>query len=133
MNKLLYTKISINLVQNILLYFFLFFILILPDYLLQIRIIEISQSILVIFIFLWYLIKNILQKKINIFLIISFIFFIWRSGSSYIINDSVHDIVNTLIILSLILIINVDIKQNSFEILTGLNILLSVYVLSNFL
>ncbi|WP_066190754.1 O-antigen ligase family protein [Gracilibacillus timonensis] len=83
-----------------------------------------------IFLFLVYF--TVTKKQLNIFVITSLIFLIWRSVSSYYFSDGVMDLVNSTRIASLILLVNIFIKKYPKSTLSATDFLFSAYIVLNF-
>ncbi|MCE7792393.1 O-antigen ligase family protein, partial [Salipaludibacillus sp. CUR1] len=73
------------------------------------------------------------KKEYNLFIILSIIFIIWRSFSSYYFSEGVLDLVNSFRILTLILLINITIKKYPKSTLKALSALFGFYIILNFI
>lgn len=109
------------------------FILIPPNYLMNFDFFYKINNFMLLGIFSLLFTLNIIYKKINLFIVIVFIFLSWNSLSSYFIVDGVLDFFNNIRILSIVLLINILIKNHTFSILRSLNLIFSIYILTNFL
>ncbi|MEJ8767647.1 O-antigen ligase family protein [Oceanobacillus sp. HCA-5259] len=81
--------------------------------------------------FFYLLFITFFKKEINLFIIFSFIFFIWRTFSSYYYSNGVLDLVNSSRILTLILLINITIKKYPKSTLRAISIVFSSYIILN--
>lgn len=107
--------------------------LILPDYFQSIKIVN-DFTVLITGIIFFYLFGiTFMKKEFNIFVIASFIFFIWRSFSSYYFSGGVLDLINSLRIVTLILLINITVKRYPKSTLQALSILFGTYITLNFI
>src|SRR5699024_2158895 len=110
---------------------FLLFPLILPDYFQNINIIE-NFSILIVGIMFVYLFAiSILKKELNIFVIGTIIFFLWRSLTSHYLMGVVLDLVNSLRIVTLILLVNIMVRRFPRSTLKALSIIFGIYIVMN--
>lgn len=91
------------------------------------------NNILLIIIFLILLLLTIFKKKLNIYVLLIFIFLLWNTLSSYFLADGVLDFFNNLKVISIVLLVNVLIKNHFFSLLKALNTLFSIYIYINFI
>jgi len=111
----------------------LLFPIILPDYLESIDIISNISVLIVGIMFIYLLVFNFIKKDINIFVIVSVIFFVWRMFSSYYLTDGVMDLVNSIRIITLILFLNLVIKRFPKSTLKALSTIFGLYIVINFI
>jgi len=114
----------------------LFFILIFimpPAFFSNINLFDFFNKILIILIFIILVILTTVKRRINSFVLLSFIFIGWNSMSSYLLAGGVLDLFNNLKILSFILIINIMVKNKTLSLLRSLNLLFGFYIVLNFL
>lgn len=110
----------------------LLFPLIPPDYLQSITLIENISVLMIGIMFLYLFVLSFIKREFNFFVIVSFIYIIWRSYSSYYYSNGVLDLVNSFRIVTLILLLNLIIKRFPKSTLKALSILFGLYVLINF-
>lgn len=113
--------------------FLLIIPLVVPDYFQQLGIITDIFTLITGIMFFFLIGITFYRKEFNIFVILSFIFFIWRSFSSYYYSDGVLDLVNSFRILTLILLINLTIKKYPNSTLKALNLIFGFYIVLNFI
>lgn len=107
--------------------------LILPDYLQTIEILDRVSVLLTIFIFIIVMILSILYKKFNIFLVLSLLFLFWRFFSSYYLAESITDFSTILKTATVVVIINLVIRDYTKPLIRALYIIFVTYIVANFL
>lgn len=108
--------------------------LFLPDYFFRYKLLDniINSSILIILIVFIFL--NLLYiKKINLFVIFSFLFFVWRYYSSHIISNGITDMNNLICTFAIILVSNFFLNKNISIFLNCMFILFSLLIFINFM
>lgn len=112
---------------------FSMFFLIYPDYFQSITFLNIISTFVLGIMFLIVFSINILQKRMNFFIFLTFLYLLWRSYTSYFLNDGVLDIVNNFRIINIVLLINICIKKYPKALLSSMASLFSIYIILNFL
>src|SRR5699024_6881260 len=74
-----------------------------------------------------------IKRRFNIFIIISIILFFWQSFSSYFLAKGLLDISNNLRIISLMLLVNLTIRNYPRSTLNSLSYLFGAYIIINFI
>ncbi|WP_160319305.1 O-antigen ligase family protein [Shouchella oshimensis] len=123
-------ELNINMTLVLIL---VFIPLILPDYLQTITIIDDLSILLAIIIFIVALTLSILYKKMNIFVILSILFLVWRYFSSYYLAGSITDFSNILKTASVLLMINLVVRNYTKPLIRALYIIFVIYIVANFL
>ena len=124
-------KISNSII--IILLFISFFILTIPDMFQNVDGINKVSGIISAIIFIVFLFLNILQKRLNCFIVFIIIFMFWRMYSSYVLNNEILDLINTMRILSSVLLINYTLIIRPKLTIQSLSFLFSIYIIVNFI
>lgn len=113
--------------------FFILIPLILPDYFSQLGTITSIFTLITGTAFLILVCLTVLKKRFNLFVIISIFFVAWRSFSSYYFSSEILDIVNSIRIISIMLLINLTIKNFPKSTLQSLSLVFALYSILNFI
>lgn len=129
-NNITFSRKDIKL--NIL-YTLLFIPIIIPDYFQSMPIVDILLTFMLFPMGIGIFYLTLTKKLWNPFILFVFIFFTWRTLTSYFLNNEPHDLVNTIRIMNSILLINYGVRYHTKNLLFSISALLSVYALLNFL
>ncbi|UBH16130.1 O-antigen ligase family protein [Macrococcus armenti] len=108
--------------------------LFLPIYFYRFHTLNLINSALILLIFIIFITLNLLYiKKINILIVLSLCFFLWRFYSSYYISHGITDLNNIICALSIVLVFNFYSNRNITLLLNAIFILFSGLLLFNLL